>query len=144
MKERGAVSRTFSNGRSLNVADGREPDDDGMRRSREEEPTPSVQEAVVCAAFALLQPEQLAEVAAKRGIVEQATGMLMLIYELDADNAIEVLKWGSRARDVKIHVLATQFVDSLVGRKGSQRLVDLRSACDDVLFAAAEGAGLGP
>lgn len=86
----------------------------------------------------------LAEIVANRVIVEQAKGMLMLIYELDADNAFEMLKWGSQARDVELGLLARQLIDDLAGGaqdwEGLARCewTDLRSACDDLLFTAQE------
>ncbi len=93
---------------------------------------------------ALLTPEELAETVANRVLIEHAAGMLMLAYDLDADNACELLKWGARARGVTVGLLARRLTEDLVGRvrdrQGHARCerVGLQSACDDVLFTAHE------
>ncbi len=50
------------------------------------------------------------EIAESRGIIEQAKGMLMLIYRLNADTAFELLKWRSQESNVKLRALAQQIV----------------------------------
>lgn len=86
----------------------------------------------------------LASTVADRVLVEQAVGMLMVAYDLDADNAVELLTWGARALDITVGLLALQLTEDFGGRAhdregptGSERM-DLRSACDDVLFTAHE------
>ncbi|MGH3726269.1 MAG: PAS and ANTAR domain-containing protein [Mycobacterium sp.] len=50
------------------------------------------------------------EIAENRGVIEQAKGMLMLIYRLSADSAFELMKWRSQETNVKLRVLAEQIV----------------------------------
>ncbi|OHU72358.1 ANTAR domain-containing protein, partial [Mycobacteroides chelonae] len=50
------------------------------------------------------------EIAESRGIIEQAKGMLMLVYRLNADAAFELLKWRSQENNVKLRALAQQIV----------------------------------
>jgi fructose-specific component phosphotransferase system IIB-like protein len=52
--------------------------------------------------------EAVAEIAEARGGIEQAKGMLMLIYRITADSAFELLKWRSQECNVKLRVLAEQ------------------------------------
>ncbi len=52
--------------------------------------------------------EAVAEIAEARGGIEQAKGMLMLIYRISADSAFELLKWRSQESNVKLRVLAEQ------------------------------------
>jgi PAS domain S-box-containing protein len=54
--------------------------------------------------------EAVAEIAEARGNIEQAKGMLMLIYRITADSAFELLKWRSQEANVKLRVLAEQVV----------------------------------
>lgn len=50
------------------------------------------------------------EVSNHRAVIEQAKGMLMLLHDLDADAAFELLRWRSQDRNVKLRVLAEQVV----------------------------------
>jgi PAS domain S-box-containing protein len=54
--------------------------------------------------------EAVAEIAEARGGIEQAKGMLMLVYRITADSAFELLKWRSQESNVKLRVLAEQIV----------------------------------
>ena len=58
--------------------------------------------------------EAVAEIAEARGGIEQAKGMLMLIYRITADSAFELLKWRSQETNVKLRVLAEQIVKDFV------------------------------
>ena len=59
--------------------------------------------------------EAVAEIAEARGGIEQAKGMLMLIYRITADSAFELLKWRSQEANVKLRVLAEQVVKDFLG-----------------------------
>jgi len=59
--------------------------------------------------------EAVAEIAEARGGIEQAKGMLMLIYQITADSAFELLKWRSQEANVKLRVLAEQVVKDFLG-----------------------------
>jgi PAS domain S-box-containing protein len=51
---------------------------------------------------------KLAEIAENRAAIEQAKGMLMLIYGIDEDDAFNLLKWLSQEANVKVRLLAEQ------------------------------------
>ena len=51
---------------------------------------------------------KLAEIAEHRAAIEQAKGMLMLIYGIDEDDAFNLLKWLSQEANVKLRLLAEQ------------------------------------
>jgi hypothetical protein len=97
---------------------------------------------------ARLSPHDVADLAATvtdQRLVGHAVGVLMFVYDLDADNAVEMLRWGSQALDVTIRVLARRLTDDVVGRARNGEVlprregVDLRSTCDDVLFTPRTG-----
>jgi PAS domain S-box-containing protein len=50
----------------------------------------------------------VAEIAEQRGAIEQAKGMLMLVYGIDADAAFDVMRWKSQQHNVKLRLLAQQ------------------------------------
>lgn len=52
--------------------------------------------------------EAVAEIAEARSGIEQAKGMLMLIYRINADSAFELLRWRSQETNTKLRVLAEQ------------------------------------
>ena len=54
--------------------------------------------------------EAVAEIAEARSGIEQAKGMLMLIYRINADSAFELLKWRSQETNTKLRALAEQIV----------------------------------
>ncbi len=51
---------------------------------------------------------KLAEIAENRAAIEQAKGMLMLIYGIDDNAAFDLLKWLSQEANVKLRLLAEQ------------------------------------
>jgi hypothetical protein len=55
-----------------------------------------------------LVTEKLAEIAENRAAIEQAKGMLMLIYGIDDNAAFDLLKWLSQEANVKLRLLAEQ------------------------------------
>jgi PAS domain S-box-containing protein len=52
----------------------------------------------------------IAEIADNRAVIEQAKGVLMYIYQVDADAAFEVLNWRSQETKVKLSALAGQLL----------------------------------
>ncbi|OBB01263.1 antitermination regulator [Mycobacteriaceae bacterium 1482268.1] len=54
--------------------------------------------------------EAVAEIAENRASIEQAKGILMLIYRIQADAAFHLLKWRSQETNVKVRVLAEQLI----------------------------------
>ncbi len=92
-----------------------------------------------------LTPEFLAENAAAadaavaasaetRDTIEQAKGMLMLSYGLDADAAFAMLRWWSRNRNVKVREIADRLLAAArgghVSHPGLRRLLD--TLLDDI------------
>ncbi|WKG05143.1 PAS and ANTAR domain-containing protein [Mycolicibacterium sp. HK-90] len=58
--------------------------------------------------------EAVAEIAEARGAIEQAKGMLMLIYRIKADAAFELLKWRSQETNTKLRLLAEQVANDFL------------------------------
>ena len=54
---------------------------------------------------------KLAEIAEQRAGIEQAKGMLMLIYGIDNDAAFDLLKWLSQEANVKLRLLAEKICE---------------------------------
>lgn len=65
-------------------------------------PSDAMTKAIVTAA--------LNDITENRAAIEQAKGMLMLIYRVDADTAFELLRWRSQETNVKLRVLAEQLL----------------------------------
>jgi PAS domain S-box-containing protein len=56
---------------------------------------------------------KVGEIADNRAPIEQAKGMLMLIYDLEDDAAFGLLKWLSQENNIKLRLLAEQIVTEL-------------------------------
>ncbi len=54
--------------------------------------------------------EAVAEIAESRACIEQAKGMLMVVYRIDADTAFELLRWRSQECNVKLRAIAEQLI----------------------------------
>lgn len=54
--------------------------------------------------------DSLSDIFESRAAIEQAKGALMLVYQVDADQAFELLQWRSQHSNIKLRVLATQLV----------------------------------
>lgn len=54
---------------------------------------------------------QLAEIAEQRAGIEQAKGMLMLVYGISDDAAFDLLKWLSQEANIKLRLLAEQICE---------------------------------
>jgi PAS domain S-box-containing protein len=76
--------------------------------------------------------EAVAEIAETRGSIEQAKGMLMLVYRITSEAAFELLTWRSQETNVKLRVLAEQIArdfleleyhDTLPARSDYDRLL---------------------
>jgi hypothetical protein len=61
-------------------------------------------------ARAAIITEAVAEIAEHRAAIEQAKGILMLIYRIQADAAFDLLKWRSQETNVKLRALAEQLI----------------------------------
>nr|WP_246003074.1 PAS and ANTAR domain-containing protein [Nocardia tenerifensis] len=55
----------------------------------------------------------LPELVAARAVIEQAKGVLMRVYRLDAEQAFRVLQWRSQDTNVKLRTLAARLIAEL-------------------------------
>jgi PAS domain S-box-containing protein len=92
--------------------------------------TPSVTEARQESVTAAV-----AEIAEARGGIEQAKGMLMLVYRITADSAFELLKWRSQESNVKLRVLAEQIAKDFLALSYDEVLPSRREY-DQLLLTA--------
>jgi hypothetical protein len=74
-------------------------------------------------------------IAENRAVIEQAKGMLMLIYGTDESAAFEMLKWRSQETNIKLKLIAQQIAADFVALSGSEPLAP-RSAYDNLLLTA--------
>lgn len=56
----------------------------------------------------------MASVVESRAVIDQAKGILMAAYGIDADRAFEILKWRSQATQVKLRTVATRLVEAVM------------------------------
>ncbi|KAA1425811.1 PAS and ANTAR domain-containing protein [Nocardioides antri] len=73
----------------------------------------------------------VAAAAAARDTIEQAKGVLMLGYGLDADAAFAMLRWWSRNRNVKVREIAERLIE--VARQGHFSHPGLRGLLDGLI-----------
>ena len=57
--------------------------------------------------------ELLRRILERRVVIEQAKGMLMFVYGIDADEAFDVLRHQSQDHNVKLHDVAEQVIKDL-------------------------------
>ncbi len=79
--------------------------------------------------------EAVAEIAEARGVIEQAKGMLMVIYRISADSAFELLKWRSQETNTKLRALAEQISRDFLELRYGEELPP-RSTYDRLLLTA--------
>jgi PAS domain S-box-containing protein len=77
----------------------------------------------------------VAEIAESRAVIEQAKGMLMLIYRIDAAAAFDLLRWRSQETNVKLRLFATQLASDLAALHHEETL-PRRSTYDQLLLTA--------
>jgi PAS domain S-box-containing protein len=70
-----------------------------------------------------------------RAAIEQAKGMLMAIYGIDAQAAFDLLKWRSQESNVKLRPLAEQIAADFVGVAHDEALPN-RAVYDNLLLTA--------
>jgi aryl carrier-like protein len=90
---------------------------------------------------------RVAEITEHRAVIEQAKGMLMLAYGLDAVAAFDLLKWRSQQSNVKLRRLAQQVVEDFCTVR--DKAIASRASFDHMLLTADErvddgGAGAAP
>jgi ANTAR domain/PAS fold len=74
---------------------------------------------------------QLAIIAENRAIIEQAKGVLMATYGIEANRAFEILTWRSQETNVKLRELASRFMAAVSARHLSP---ESRSQIDHALL----------
>lgn len=79
--------------------------------------------------------DAIAEIAENRAIIEQAKGMLMVVYGIDSEAAFDLLRWRSQEGNVKLRLLAAQVVTDFVGLSQIETSPP-RSAYDNLLLTA--------
>ncbi|MCK0090200.1 PAS and ANTAR domain-containing protein [Rhodococcus sp. F64268] len=70
--------------------------------------------------------------AGARAVIEQAKGILMVVYAVSAERAFEVLAWRSQETNVKVRALAEQLVAEAAGGSGAQPIA--RTEFDHLLM----------
>jgi PAS domain S-box-containing protein len=76
---------------------------------------------------------RVAEITEHRAVIEQAKGMLMLVYGLDEDAAFDLLRWRSQSSNVKLRRLAEIVIESF--RDAREEAITSRSAFDHALLS---------
>jgi hypothetical protein len=88
-------------------------------------------------AMALLTPDEITELMANRAIIERAKGLLMALYDIDSDAALELLTWRSQETHVSLRAIARQLVTEFPTLTAAQRL-PTPAGYDEVLRTAHE------
>jgi PAS domain S-box-containing protein len=86
-------------------------------------------------ARAAIITEAVAEIAENRAAIEQAKGILMLVYRIESDAAFDLLKWRSQETNVKLRTLAEQLIADVRALEYSET-VPPRSTFDRLLLTA--------
>jgi hypothetical protein len=63
---------------------------------------------------------------ANRAVIEQAKGMLMVVYGIDADAAFGLLRWQSQHHNVKLRLMAEQLLQDFSRASQQGGAVDRR------------------
>jgi hypothetical protein len=82
---------------------------------------------------------RVAEITEHRAVIEQAKGMLMLVYGVDDEAAFDLLRWRSQSSNVKLRRLAEKVVEDFRGVRDDG--ISSRSAFDHALLTVGEGVG---
>src|ERR1700722_10379623 len=83
--------------------------------------------------------ERVAEITEHRAVIEQAKGMLMLVYGLDDEAAFDLLRWRSQSGNVKLRRLAAKIVGNFPAVRDNG--TPFRSAFDHALLTVDERVG---
>ncbi|MBI3692153.1 MAG: ANTAR domain-containing protein [Mycolicibacterium aromaticivorans] len=78
---------------------------------------------------------EVEDIAARRSPIDQAKGMLMMVYSISADAAFDLLRWRSQETNVKLRDLAYQIVTDFQGAPHDGDLPP-RSVYDELLMTA--------
>ena len=77
---------------------------------------------------------ELAHISERRSTIEQAKGMLMMVYNIDGPTAFELLTWRSQHTNVKLARLAEQIVADFMGMRHNGEIS--RSTYDKLFLTA--------
>jgi PAS domain S-box-containing protein len=78
--------------------------------------------------------ERVTEITENRAGIEQAKGMLMLVYGIDDRAAFDLLKWLSQENNIKLRLLAEQITIDF--RAAAPENITSRTVFDQLLFTA--------
>jgi hypothetical protein len=81
--------------------------------------------------------QAVAQIMETRSDIEQAKGMLMLVYRIDEAAAFNLLKWRSQECNVKLHAIAEQIVADFLGLAYTD-VLPTRASYDRLLLTAHE------
>jgi PAS domain S-box-containing protein len=79
---------------------------------------------------------ELASVSEQRSVIEQAKGMLMMVYKIDSDAAFDLLKWRSQDANVKLRTLAEQVVADFTRATQAAEVGPSQATFDHLLMTA--------
>jgi PAS domain S-box-containing protein len=80
--------------------------------------------------------EAIADFTEHRSLIEQAKGILMMIYGISADRAFDILVWRSQETNTKLRKLASQLIDDFITEL--QVPAGIRERADHLLLTAHE------
>ncbi|WP_286198961.1 PAS and ANTAR domain-containing protein [Mycobacterium sp. ELW1] len=78
---------------------------------------------------------EVEDIAARRSPIDQAKGMLMMVYSISADAAFDLLRWRSQETNVKLRDLAQQVTTDFQGVPHDGTM-PARSVYDELLMTA--------
>jgi hypothetical protein len=76
----------------------------------------------------------IADFTAHRALIEQAKGILMVTYNVSAEQAFDILVWRSQETNTKLRSLAVQIIDDFTSQLHLPR--DLRERADHLVLTA--------
>ena len=79
--------------------------------------------------------EAASEIADRRTIIDEAKGMLMLVYRIDATRAFELLRWRSQVTNTKLRLFAERLIEAF-SRVEYGDVLPPRSVFDEILLTA--------
>jgi predicted nucleic acid-binding protein len=119
---------------SLEISPRSEPSESGLsppsKRQHPNDPLSHEEQAQITTA--------VAEIVERRGVLEQAKGMLMFIYGLNADAAFALLKWLSQENNIKVRTIAERITSQFVERVQTHPPLN-KTTYDALLIALAQG-----
>ncbi len=83
--------------------------------------------------------EAVAEISENRAPIEQAKGVLMYVYQIEADAAFDLLRWRSQETNVKLRALAEQLLVDVRTTPRDEDAIPSRLAFDRLLLTAHRG-----